>query len=295
MFLVKLRALLVAAILFPLLGCAAQGSERHTLAIVAAENVWGSIAAQIGGSAVHVTSVLTDPNADPHEYESDVNTAESVADADYVIINGAGYDSWADRLLQVAPPGKRRVLDIARLLGKKPGDNPHFWYSPAYVERVADRIRDDLSSIDPPHRPQFSRNRAAFETALGPYHREIALIRSRYHGQPVGATENIVVYLAAALHLNLITPPAFMAAVANGTEPSVASVAGFDGQIDRRAIRVLLYNTQTATALTSEAQHLAEARSIPIVDVTETMVPPNGTFQHWQTAQLQSLAAALRR
>jgi zinc/manganese transport system substrate-binding protein len=287
---------MLLCLLLCLSGAANAEQIRHKqITVVAAENVWGSIAAQIGGDRVNVVSILTDPNADPHEFESNVVTAEHVATADYVIINGAGYDSWAGRLLETAAQGDRRVLDVSILLGKRPGDNPHFWYAPEYLERVADRIRNDFQALDPSHRAVYAQRRSMFESALRPYYDQIALIRARYPGEAVGATENIVVYLAAALDLHLVTPPAFMAAVANGTEPSVDAVEGFDSQIDRRAIRALIYNTQTATALTTNARRLANARHIPIVDVTETMIPPNGRFQDWQTAQLRSLARALAR
>ncbi|HEY4440897.1 MAG TPA: zinc ABC transporter substrate-binding protein, partial [Candidatus Elarobacter sp.] len=209
--------------------------------------------------------------------------------------NGAGYDSWAQRLVDADPSPSRRMLDVAALLGKHAGDNPHFWYGPAFVERVADRIRADLTAIDPDGAAYYASRRSAFETALQPYHNEIATIRSRFHGRPVGATENIVVYLASALQLRLVSPPAYMQAVANDTEPPTGSVATFERQIAGRGIDVLFYNTQTVGAVTTNARREAEAAHIPVVTVTETIVPPDGRFGDWQTDQLRRLRAALSR
>jgi zinc/manganese transport system substrate-binding protein len=289
----RLVALLLA---LAVTGCAAQPAPTRTrLAVVAAENVWGSIAAQIGGDRVAVSSVLSDPNADPHEFESDVATARRFAVARYVVLNGAGYDAWAQRLVDADPSPSRRTLDVATLLGKRAGDNPHFWYGPAFVERVADRMRDDLSAIDPAGAAYYAQRRRAFEVALLPYHAELDAIRRRFHGRPVGATENIVVYLADALDLRLVSPPSYMQAVANGTEPPVTAVAAFERQIDQRRIGALLYNAQTVGAVTTNARHQAEAARIPVVTVTETVVPPNGRFEDWQTDQLRRLHAALAR
>jgi zinc/manganese transport system substrate-binding protein len=286
-------------VLLLLLAVAASGPQQARanapLAVVAAENVWGSIAQQIGGDRVVVSSVLTDPNADPHEYESNVSTAKQFATARYVVLNGAGYDAWARRLVDAEPDPSRRVLDVATMLGKRSGDNPHFWYNPAFIDRVADRMRDDLSAIDPGDAAYFAQRRRTFEAALRPYHAEVEAIRHNFRGQPVGATENIVVYLADALGLQLISPPAYMQAVSNGTEPPVASVAVFERQIETRHIRVLLYNAQTVGAVTTNARHQAEAAHIPVVTVTETVVPPNARFEDWQTDQLRRIRAALAR
>ena len=130
-------------------GPGAMGATRGLINVVAGENFWGSIAAQLGGSAVSVRSVVTDPNADPHEYESSTSDARAFADADLVILNGAGYDDWGQKLLDADTSNHRTVLNIAQLLGRKPGDNPHFWYNPGYVLTVADKITAEYKSIDP--------------------------------------------------------------------------------------------------------------------------------------------------
>jgi zinc/manganese transport system substrate-binding protein len=263
------------------------------IGVIAGESFWGSIAQQLGGSQVSVQSVVTDPNADPHEYESSANDARAFADASLVILNGAGYDDWGKKLLDANPAAGRHVLTVAELLGKKVGDNPHFWYSPDYVVRVADAITAHYKSIDSAEASYFDQRREEFATAVLPYADEIGKIRSRYAGTPVGATESIFVYLAAALGLNLTSPPAFMDAVAEGNDPPASAVVEFQNQISANQIKVLVFNVQTTTAVTTNVKALAASHHIPSVGVSETLLPENLAFQDWQLQQLKSLEAAL--
>src|SRR5690348_16070157 len=148
----------------------ASGSDGP-VQVVAAENFWGSIAAQVGGSHVHVTSIIVDPNADPHSYEPTAADARTVATAQYVIVNGAGYDPWADRLLQANPVSGRKELNVGDFNGKHEGDNPHIWYNPGYVTAVANKIRDDLKALDPTDAAAFDKSAQAFlNTGLAQYH-----------------------------------------------------------------------------------------------------------------------------
>lgn len=269
-----------------------QPSGRH-LNLVAGENFWGSIATQLGGSQVTVRSVVTDPNADPHDYQSDTSTARAFATADYVILNGAGYDGWAERLLSANPRSGRRVLIVADLLGRGEGDNPHFWYSPDDVARVADRISSDLRSIDPADGDYLTARRATLTAALGPYTSRVASIRSTFAGRRVAATENIFEYMATALGLVLVSPPEFMRAVAEGNDPPADSVAAFQQAITTREATVLVYNVQTSTDVTNTIKQMASQQGIPVVAVSETLQPPGATFQEWQLGQLDTLYNAL--
>jgi zinc/manganese transport system substrate-binding protein len=261
--------------------------------VVAGQNFWGSIATQLGGSKANVQSVVTDPNADPHEYETSTNDARAFADADFVILNGAGYDGWATRLLSANPSSHRTVLVAAAVLGRKAGDNPHFWYNPDYVTRMADQITAGYKSIDSADSAYFDEQRAAFSTALEPYTQRIAEIKAKFSGVPVASTESIFVYMATALGLNLISPTAFMNAVSEGNDPPAAAVIDFQNQITGKQTKVLVYNVQTATAVTTNVQHLAAQAGIPIVGVSETLQPESATFQDWQLAQLLALQNAL--
>ncbi|MDB5094773.1 MAG: periplasmic solute binding protein [Candidatus Eremiobacteraeota bacterium] len=276
--------------------CSAPRPQANpVIPVVAAENVWGSVVAQIGGSRVRVRSILTDPNADPHEFESDVGTARAVADARYVVLNGVGYDAWADKLLAAGGRADRVLLRAGDVVGKQAGANPHVWYDPSAVARVADRIESDLDRIDPAGAAYYRGQRILFAQACRPYQGRIAAIRSRFRGRRVGATEDIVEYLTSAAGLTLTTPPAFMRAVADGTEPPAGDVLTLHRQIEARTLAALLYNTQTSTSVTRDMRDRARARGIPIVTVTETVVPPNGRFEDWQLDQVRRLEAALSR
>lgn len=262
--------------------------------VVAAENFWGSIATQEAGSKAQVTSVIVNPNTDPHAYEPTAGDARTVAGAQYVILNGAGYDPWVQKLLTANPVTGRRVLDVGDLVGKKPGDNPHMWYSPSYVARVAARISADLKALDPRDGSYFDRRHALFVNGgLRAYHEEINLIARRYHGVPVGATESIFQYLAQALQLDLVSPYEFMKAISEGTEPTAQEKATFDRQVAQRKIKVFVFNSQNSTPDVSALLSRAKQEGIPVVAMTETLQPAGSSFEAWQVAQLKSLQRAL--
>ena len=275
-------------------GGSSSSSNSGPVQVVAAENFWGSIAAQVGGSHVHVTSIIVDPNADPHSYEPTTADARTVAGAQYVIVNGAGYDPWADRLLQANPVSGRKELNVGNFNGKHEGDNPHMWYNPDYVTAVANKIRDDLKTIDPADAAAFDRSAQAFlATGLKQYHDLIAAIKAKYSGTPVGATESIFSYMAPALGLNLITPYSYLKAVSEGEDISAADQATVEQQIRQRQIKVLVYNSQNTPNNIQALITLAKNNHIPITTITETLTPATVSFQDWQSGQLRGIQTAL--
>jgi zinc/manganese transport system substrate-binding protein len=281
-----------------LTGCSTggDGSDGAVPNVVAAENFWGSIASQLGGSRVSVTSIITNPDADPHDYEPTATDARSIASADFVIENGIGYDPWAQRLLDANPVSGRAVLDVGTLLGVPADGNPHRWYSPPDVQRVIDAITAEYKKLNPEDASYFERQRSTFETkGLAQYHALISEIRATYAGTPVGASESIFELMAPTLGLTLLTPPAFLTAISQGTEPSAADRATIDRQISSHEIKVYVYNSQNATPDIQRQIDEAGAAGIPVSTVTETLVPAGATFQAWQVEQLQALAAALHR
>jgi zinc/manganese transport system substrate-binding protein len=265
-----------------------------TLHVVAAENFWGSLLAQVGGKDVSVTTIVTDPNADPHDYEATPNDARAITDADYVVVNGAGYDTWADKLIN-AGGGKadRKILKVADLVGKKEGDNPHLWYQPDYVNAAIAQMEQDLIALDPAHADDYRANYATLQQSLAPYQSAIQSIKQQYAGTKVAATEDIFVYLTDATGLDLVTPPAFIQAVGDGNDPPASTVATFQNQLQSGQVKVLLYNLQTVTPLTDSLKQMAQSKNIPIVGMTETVSPPDAKFQDWMGAQISSLQTAL--
>ncbi|HEY5165297.1 MAG TPA: zinc ABC transporter substrate-binding protein, partial [Acidimicrobiia bacterium] len=191
--------------------------------VVVAENFWGSIVKQLAGSHGDVTSIVTNPATDPHSYEPKPSDSRAIAGARYVVVNGIGYDPWAQQALEANPSSGRKVLVVGDLLGLKDGDNPHQWYSPDSVERFIDRVTGDLERLDPRDARAFDAQRSQFETVgLKQYRAVIASIRQKYAGTPVGASESIFSPLADGLGLKVLTPPSFLKAIAEGTDPSAA-------------------------------------------------------------------------
>ena len=272
----------------------AGGTGTGKVQVVAAENFWGSIAAQVGGRYTHVTSLIVNPDTDPHAYEPTPSDARLVAQARYVIVNGAGYDVWVPKLLDANPTTGRTVLTVADLFGKKEGDNPHLWYSPAYVEQVVDRIASDLAKIDTADASAITAQGAAYRSAgLKDYHDTIDAIRQKYAGTRVGATESIAAYLTEGTGLDLVTPYSYLKAISEGTDPSAADKAEVQNEIASRSIRVFIFNAQNATPDIQGLVDKATAQGIPVVKITETLAPATATFQDWQTGQLKDLLRAL--
>jgi len=270
------------------------GSFHRDVQVVAAENFWGSIAAQIGGDHATVTSIISNPQTDPHDYDPTPQDARILAQANYVIVNGAGYDAWAAKLLAANPAAARTVLTVGDLVGKKEGDNPHLWYSPAYVEQVIARVAIDLGRYDPADSTYFQQRATVYETvALKDYDDTINAIKTKYAGTKVGASESIFAYLAEGTGLDLISPAGYLNAISEGADPSATDKATVEDQIATRAIKVLVYNSQNSTPEVQGLVNKAKTRGIPVVQITETMVPATATFQEWQTAQLKALLRAL--
>jgi zinc/manganese transport system substrate-binding protein len=286
----------LAALLAAGCGLGAGGSQASggRLEVVAAESFWGSIAAQVGGDKVHVTSIVNNPDADPHDYDATPQDARAIARTRYFVFNGAGYDEWARKLAAANPTSGRLLLDVGALAGVREGGNPHLWYSAPVVYSVVDRIAADLGKLDPASKAYFDEQRSRYKNVgLKDYSDAIAAIKGRYAGTPVGASESIFAYMAESTGLRLITPAGYMQAVAEGADPSAADKATVDEQITGKQVKVFVFNSQNSTPDVQGVVSKARAAGIPVVQITETPVPASASFQDWQTAELKSLLAAL--
>jgi zinc/manganese transport system substrate-binding protein len=279
-------------------GCATDppGSQSNSsvITVVAAENFWGSLAQQLGGTHVSVTSVINSPDADPHSYEASAADGRAIAAARLTIINGVGYDPWATKLVQANPSSTRTVLTVGELVGVGDGANPHRWYNPDNVRTVIDQITADYKAIDPADAAYFDdRHAAVLATSLKAYFDTISQIKAAYAGTPVGASESIFAMMAPALGLNLVTPPGFLTAITEGNDPSAADKSTIDAQIKGKQIKVYVYNSQNATPDVQAQVDAARANGIPVTTITETLTPAGASFQDWQVAQLIALKQAL--
>ena len=288
----------VIACMPALAGCgdaAPGGSSSGKLEVAAAENFWGSIAAQLGGDRVVVSSIIVNPNTDPHSYEPTASDGVAIARSRMAIVNGIGYDNWARKLLEASSSSSRVMLNVGRVLGLSEGENPHQWYSPPSVHRVVAAIVADYERLDPKDAAYFSRRRASFESVgLAEYRRLANTIRTRYAGVPVGYSESIFQPLGQSLGLKLMTPYGFAKAIAEGTDVSAADEQSVEHQAETHAIDVWVFNSQNATPDVQRVNQLAAAAHIPITTITETLAPASATFEQWQDAQLRRLISALR-
>jgi len=261
--------------------------------VVAAENFWGNIATQLGGSHVHVTSIITDPSADPHLYESNAKNAAEVSSADVVIVNGLGYDDFMGKLLGGSKNDDRTVITAQTILGVADGANPHLWYDIPHVSEVASKITASYITKDPAHKTDYQHNLAAFNQSLQPLLQTIDHIKQQYGGAPVAYTEPVPGYLLNAAGLSVKTPEGFAKSIEDGDDPSPADAAAMDALMTNKSVRVLLYNAQATSPVTEHVKELAKQAGIPVIGITETLPLNQKSYQSWQAAQLKQLQAAL--
>jgi zinc/manganese transport system substrate-binding protein len=291
-----ITSLSLATVLTLLTGCSTTSHPAAgVLKVVAAENFWGNITAQIGGSHVQVTSIISDPNADPHTYETDPKDAAAISAAGFVVLNGAGYDDFASRLLAASPSRSRTVISVDKVVGVTGNNpNPHLWYNPVYVRAAAEAIEEHLATAHPRTANDFSANLQRFLTDYQPYVDTIAVIKATYAGARIAYTERVPGYLVQAAGLVLGTPASFAQSIEDGNDPSPQDTSAMDVAMEHRTVRVLLYNAQVTSPVTDKVKALATASKVPIVGVAETIPSQYQDFQSWQIAQAKAILAALR-
>lgn len=283
-------SLLIAASLLSAAPACAQ-PPAGPIRILAAENFYGDVARQIGGRDVTVASILTNPEQDPHLFEVSPAVGRAVSGARIVIYSGIGYDPWMPRMLAAARAPGRHVIDVAALIGRKAGDNPHIWYDPATMPALAHTLADLLIAEDPAHQAGYRARLATFDAAMAKLRARIATLRQRLAGTPVTATEPVFGEMFKALGM-VVRNRAFQLAVMNGTEPSAAAIGAFEHDLRARKVALLVYNSQATSQLARRMADLARASGIPVVGATETE-PPGTLYQAWMQDELTKIAQAL--
>ncbi|AOI71337.1 cation ABC transporter substrate-binding protein [Burkholderia ubonensis] len=266
-------------------------AQAAAVNVVAAENFYGDVASQIGGRHVAVTSILSNPDQDPHLFEASPKTARALQQAQLVIYNGADYDPWMGKLLGASKQAKRATIVVADLVGKKAGDNPHLWYDPATMPAAARAIAAELGRADPANKADYDANLQKFVASLKPVNDKVAALRAQYKGMPVTATEPVFGYMSDAIGLDMRNQR-FQLAAMNNTEASAQDVAAFEGDLRKKQVRVLIYNSQAEEPMTKRMLKIARDGGVPTVSVTETQ-PAGKTFQQWMAGQLDALGKAL--
>ncbi len=284
------RHLITAALATLRLGSGAVRASAP-IAVVAAENFYGDVARQIGGDAVSVTSILENPNQDPHLFEASPSVARAVSAARIVVLSGIDYDPWMKKLIAAAPERQRQVIDVAQLIGRKDGDNPHIWYDPATMRVFAEHFATALSAADPADKQAIAANLARFQASLQPIEAKITMLRARLAGVPVTATEPVFGEMFARLGM-VVRNMAFQMAVMNDTEPAAKDVAAFENDLRQHKVRLLVYNAQASDPVAEKMEKLAHASGIPVVGAAETE-PPGKDYQHWMMDELTAVDHAL--
>lgn len=266
-------------------------AQADPIKIVAAENFYGSVAKQIAGSEATVTSIMSNPNQDPHEFTTDASTAKAVADADIVIYSGIGYDDWMTKLLGTAGKKDRVVICVADLIGAKNGDNPHIWYDPKTMPALADKLAHANESPISQVAPWLDKAQA-FKASMKPVIEEIATIKAKYAGTTVTATEPVFGYMSDALGFKMLNYD-FQINIMNDTEPSAAQTAAFEKSLNPKTVKILFYNKQVTDPTTERLKKLAIAADVPIVGVTETQPLDQKTYVDWMMSELNATEKAL--
>ena len=266
-------------------------AAENEISVVAAENFYGDIARQIGGDRVSVVSIMNNPDQDPHLFETTPGIVRQIAAAQIVILNGANYDSWMDKLLAAGPRRDRIVVNAAQLIKYKVGDNPHLWYDPVTMPAVAVAIADALVKADSAQAAEYGARLKTTVAALDQITQRVAQLKAKHGGTPVTATEPVFGLMARALGLTMRNER-FQLAMMNDTEPSARDIAAFESDLKERKVRLLIYNSQVSEKLTERLRDIAKRAKVPVLGVTETM-PAKVNFQEWLLGELNNLDKAL--
>jgi zinc/manganese transport system substrate-binding protein len=287
----RLAVALAVAALLAFGGASSSQAAESKIAVVAAENFYGDLARQIGGDRVQVASIMNNPDQDPHLFETAPGVVRQIAGARIVVLNGANYDPWMEKLLKAGPRADRTVISAASLTGRKAGDNPHLWYDPDTMPKVAAALAQAFSKADAAHAPDYAARLKTTLASLDRINARVAQMKAKFAGQPVTATEPVFGLMTNAIGLTMRNE-SFQLAMMNDTEPSARDVAAMEDDLRGRKVKALIYNKQVSEKLTERLRDIAVKAKVPVVGVTESM-PTDTNFQNWVLGELDALDKAL--
>jgi zinc/manganese transport system substrate-binding protein len=265
-----------------------------TIVAVGAENEYANVISQIGGRYVKVSSVLDDPNTDPHTFESSPSVAEAVSAAQLVVQNGLGYDTFMNKIESASPDDRRVVITVQTLLRLADSTpNPHLWYSPGTMPALSKAVAAALGRLDPDHAGYFLANMNTFDKSLGPWLKAIGAFKKSYRAVPVATTEPVADYMLAAMGADNLTPFNMQADIMNGIDPSPQDITLEDNLLTERKVKVFVYNQQVVDSLTTSFRAAAQKAGIPVVGVYETMPTPGYDYQTWMRAEVDAIQKAV--
>ena len=260
----------------------AAAASTAKITAIGAENEYADVISQVGGKYVQASSIMSNPNTDPHTFEASPAVAREITAAKLIVQNGVGYDDWATTIENADPSDSRQVINVQQLLGLPDSTpNPHLWYKPSTMPAVANAIATDLAQIDPAHAAYYKANAASFTASLSAWNNAIAAFKSAHPGVPVATTEPVADYMLQAAGADNLTPFTFQADIMNGTDPSPQNTALQNSLFTQHKVKVFLYNQQVTDSLTESFIKLADENGIPVVGVYETMPTPGYDYQSW--------------
>ncbi|HTT29444.1 MAG TPA: zinc ABC transporter substrate-binding protein [Solirubrobacteraceae bacterium] len=279
-------------------GCGAKAAGKPSgngpIKAVGAENEYANVISQIGGRYVTVTAIESNPNTDPHSFEASPSIANTVSSARLLVQNGVGYDTFMNKIEAASPNSSRKVIDVQKLLGLPDSTpNPHLWYAPRTMPKVAQALATDLSAIDPAHAAYFANNAKRFDASLQPWYDALKQFAAKYPHTPVATTEPVGDYMLEAAGTSNLTPFTFQADVMNGVDPSPQNVTLQNGLFSGHKVKVFLYNQQVTDSLTQSFLAKAKQYGVPVVGVYETMPTPGYNYQSWMLAEAHALEKAV--
>jgi zinc/manganese transport system substrate-binding protein len=269
-------------------------TSAGTITAIGAENEYTNVIQQVGGKYVTADAIMSNPNTDPHTFEASPSVAREMSQASLIVQNGVGYDTWANTIENAAPSSSRKVIDVQNLLGLPDSTpNPHLWYNPTTMPKVANAIATDLAALQPAHAAYFKANAATFIKSLTAWNTALAAFKAAHPGTPVATTEPVADYMLQAAGADNLTPFTFQASIMNGNDPSPQDVAIQKSLFTQHKVKVFLYNQQVTDSLTESYIKLAQENHIPVVGVYETMPTPGYTYQSWMGAEVSALNKAV--
>jgi zinc/manganese transport system substrate-binding protein len=272
----------------------ASTSKSGKVIAVGAENEYANVLSQIGGKYVTVSSILNNPNTDPHTFEASASVAELVSKAQLIVQNGVGYDGFMNNIEAASPSSSRKVITAQDVLGlSNDTRNPHLWYNPKTMPAVSKVMAKDLEKIEPSHKAYFEANLAKFQASLQPWFNAIASFKRKYAGTKVAVTEPVADYLLEAMGAKILTPWVFQADIMNGVDPAPEDITLEDGYFTKHQVKVFCYNQQVVDALTTSIRQTAVKNKVPVVGVYETMPTPGYDYQTWMEAEVASIQHAI--
>lgn len=288
------------------------GADDGKVQVVASTNVYGNLAQTVGGDRVEVTSLIDSAAKDPHEYSATARDRLAVQNAELVIENGGGYDSFMDELREGSDADVIIAAEYSHdypdaVVEEEPeehaeheghdhahieGFNEHVWFDVHTITHVVEQIATDLGELDPEGKADFQAGADALLKELGAIENEQEALHEKLEGTPVLITEPLPGPLAAAVGLDDVTPDGFAAAVEEGNDVAPAILLDALTLIEDGKVDAVLSNAQTGGAETDRVEQAAEAAGIPVVGFTE-LLAPDQSYAEWMRAAITDLADAL--